>query len=65
MILTGEKKPSQCHSVQDKPHTVINKMDLKEIYCENGKWMELAQDRVELWALVLAVLNRCVLLAES
>ena len=27
--------------------------------------MELAQDRVQWWALVLAVLNRCVLLPES
>jgi len=36
-----------------------------EIGCEDGRWMELAQDRVQLWALVLAVLNRCVLLSES
>jgi len=28
-----------------------------EIDCEDGRWMELAQDRVERWALVLAVLN--------
>jgi len=27
--------------------------------------MELAEDRVQWWALVLAVLNRCVLLPES
>ena len=27
--------------------------------------MELAQDRVQWWALVLAVLNRCVLLPQS
>ena len=40
-------------------------MDLMEIYCEDGKWIELAQDRVERWALVLAVLNLCVLLPES
>jgi hypothetical protein len=33
-----------------------------EIGCEDGRWMELAQDRVQRWALVLAVLNRCVLL---
>ena len=26
--------------------------------------MELAQDRVQWWALVLAVLNRCALLPE-
>ena len=40
-------------------------MDLMEIGCEDGRWMELAQDRVQWWALVLAVLNRCVLLPES
>ena len=36
-----------------------------EIGCGDGSWMELAQDRVQWWALVLAVLNRCVLLPES
>ena len=64
IILTGERKPSQCHSVHHKSHTVINMMVLEEIHCENGKWMELAQDRVQWWALVLAVLNRCVLLSD-
>ena len=45
---------------------VIGKMDLEEIHCDEGRWwMELAQDRVQWWALVLAVLNRCVLLPES
>jgi hypothetical protein len=29
------------------------------------KWIELAQDRVQWWAFVLAVLNLCVLLPES
>jgi hypothetical protein len=32
-------------------------VDLRETGCEDGRWMELAQDRVEWWALVLAVLN--------
>jgi len=36
-----------------------------EIYCEDGSWMELAQDRVQWWDFVLKVLNRCVLLQES
>jgi len=36
-----------------------------EIGCEDGRWMELAQDRVELWALVLVALNSCVLVPES
>ena len=40
-------------------------MDLMEIDCEDGRWIELAQDRVERWALVLAVLKICVLLPES
>jgi len=40
-------------------------MNLMEIDCEDGKWMELAQDRVQWWALVLAVLILCVLLPES
>jgi hypothetical protein len=36
-----------------------------ETGCEDGRWMELAQDLVEWWALVLAVLNLPVLLPES
>jgi hypothetical protein len=39
-------------------------MDLREIGCENWKWMELAQDRVQWLALVLAVLNLRVLPTE-
>jgi len=42
-----------------------NVIPFREIDCEDGKWMELAQDRVQWWALVLAVLNLCVLLPES
>jgi hypothetical protein len=41
-----------------------SKMDLREICCENGRWMELAQDRVQWHAFVLAVLNLGVLLPE-
>ena len=40
-------------------------MDLMEIVCVDGKWMELAQDPVQWQALVLAVLNLLVLLPES
>jgi hypothetical protein len=36
----------------------------REICCEDGRWMELAQDRVQWQALVLAVLNLGVLLPE-
>jgi hypothetical protein len=40
-------------------------MGLREISYEDGRWMELAQDRVQWRALVLAVLNLRVLLPES
>ena len=39
-------------------------MDLREIGCEDGRWIELAQDRVQWQALVLVVLNLLVLLPE-
>jgi len=39
-------------------------MDIREIGCEDGRWMELAKDRVQWQAFVLAVLN-LVLLTES
>jgi len=44
---------------------LINKMDFREIGCGDGRWMELAQDRVEWQAFVLAVLKFLVLLQES
>ena len=40
-------------------------MDLREIGCEDGMWMELAEYRVQWQALVLAVLNLLVILSES
>jgi hypothetical protein len=40
-------------------------MDLREIGCEDGKWIELAQHPVQWWAFVLAVMNICVLLPET
>lgn len=36
-----------------------------EIDYEDGRWNELAQDRLQWWALKLAVLKLCVLLPES
>jgi hypothetical protein len=30
-------------------------MDLREIVCEDGRWIELAQDRVQWWTLPSAV----------
>jgi hypothetical protein len=44
---------------------LINEMDLREIGCEDGRWMELAQGRFQWRNLVLAVLNLLVLLSES
>jgi hypothetical protein len=41
---------------------LVSKMDLRETGCEDGRWMELAQDRVS--ALVLVVLNHPVLLPQ-
>jgi hypothetical protein len=40
-------------------------MDLMEIGCEDGSWIELAQDCVQWWAMVLVVLSPCVLLPET
>jgi hypothetical protein len=37
-------------------------MNLREIFCEDVRWMELAQDRVQWQAFVLAGLNLDVLL---
>jgi len=39
-------------------------MDLMEIGCVDGRWMELAQDCVLWWALGLVVLKLCVPLPE-
>jgi len=40
-------------------------MDLKEVVCEDGTWMELAQDYVHWWTVVLAVLKPWFLLTED
>jgi len=39
-------------------------MDLRNMGCEDGRWMELAQDRVQWQVLVFAVLNLRVLIPE-
>jgi hypothetical protein len=39
-------------------------MDLREMGCEDGRWRELAEDRFQWRALVLAVLNLRVTLPE-
>jgi len=44
---------------------LISKVDIREMGCEDRRWMELTQDRVQWQALVLAVLNLLVLLQES
>jgi hypothetical protein len=40
-------------------------MYVKKMCCEGGRWMELAQDRVQWQAFVLAVLNLRALLTRS
>jgi hypothetical protein len=44
---------------------LVSKVDLREIGCEDGRWMELSQDRVQWQTVVLAVLNLGVLLPKS
>jgi hypothetical protein len=41
---------------------LVSKMDLSEMCCEDGRWMELVQDSVQWQPLVLAVLKLRVLL---
>jgi len=41
------------------------KMELTEIGCQHGRWVEMTQDHVHWEALLLAVLNLQVLLPES
>jgi hypothetical protein len=43
---------------------LVSKMDLRETGCEDGEWMELAQDRVQWQALVLALFNILILLPQ-
>ena len=33
------------------------KMDLREVGCDTGDWIDLSQDRVKWWAYVKAVTN--------
>ena len=40
-------------------------MDVREIGCEDGRWIELAQDRVQWQALVLVVMNLLAVLPEK
>jgi hypothetical protein len=44
---------------------IIGKVDIKELGCEDRRWMELAQDRVQWRALVILALNLRVLLPEN
>ena len=41
------------------------KLALGEICCGDERWIELAEDRIQMWALVLAVLKLLFLLPES
>jgi hypothetical protein len=40
----------------------MENIDLRKICCGDGWWIEVAQDRVQWWALVLPVLNLWALL---
>jgi hypothetical protein len=44
---------------------LISRMDLRKMGCEEGRWMELAQDHVQWRALVLPVSNVRILPPES
>jgi hypothetical protein len=63
-IFTG-KISSKAETWKTKKMGDNIKMNSREICCEDGRWMELAHDRVQWQALVLAVLNLRVLLPES
>jgi hypothetical protein len=39
-------------------------MDLREIVCGDGRWIKLAQDRIQWLAVIFTVLNFRVLLPE-
>jgi hypothetical protein len=43
----------------------IIKMELKELGCDDRMWVELAEDCVALWEVVLETLNSYVSLPES
>jgi hypothetical protein len=40
-------------------------MDVRNIGCDDGRWIELSQDYVQSWAFILAVYDLQFLLAES
>ena len=42
-----------------------SKVDLMGVICENGRWIELAQGRVQWLAVVLALMSHRVLLSDS
>jgi hypothetical protein len=43
---------------------LIREIGLREMDCGDERWMKLAQDHVQWWALRLAVLNLWILLAQ-
>jgi hypothetical protein len=40
-------------------------IDLREVYCEDGWWIDLAQDRIHRRSFVVAVLKLWILLTDS
>jgi hypothetical protein len=61
-ILMG-KHHAKCPRLRRRWEEII-KMDFWETGCEDGRWMELDQDHVQWWALVLEVLKLWILLPQ-
>ena len=45
-------------SIVEPSGSAIRQMDGREVCCEDGSWIELAQDRVQWQLVVLAVFSR-------
>jgi hypothetical protein len=62
----GETKNAFCETATlktgDGSITLIS--NLREQIVRNGRWLELAQDHIQCWTLVLAVLNIQILIMD-
>jgi hypothetical protein len=52
----------KCSHLEDQEENGEVTLNLREMGCEDGRWMELAGDHVQWWVLVLAVFNHMILL---
>lgn len=57
-----EEKQATCHTLKETE--IDDKMDLWEIYCEDGKRIEVAQNRIQMWILALAGLHLRALVTD-